>query len=170
MTCAALLTSAHAAPAGDARLAPVALADSGLSISAPSGPVDLGAGAPGSTFDAQLGEVTVTAAAGVLSWTATVTLSDAFSATQEDQTWDLPKSRVSYLSGPRTSVLGLLDSCGTLQSGAQTLDQSRPVFGCSEPLVGDVSGSISWNPTLTIETEATDPTGTYTGTITHSVA
>ena len=170
MTCAALLTAAHAAPAGEARLAPVTLADSGLSISAPSGPVGLGSGTPGSTFSAQLGTVTVTAAAGVSSWTATVTLTSSFRVTQGDQSWVLPNDRVSYYSGPRTSVLGLLDSCGTLQAAPQTLDQSRPVFRCSKPLVGDVSGSIGWNPTMTIKTEPTDPAGTYTGTITHSVA
>lgn len=167
----ALLTSAHAAPASAApQLAPVMLAE-GLSISVPSGPVALGSGAPGSTFSRQLGTVTVTASSSIRSWTASVTLTSSFHVTQGDQSWPLPNDRVRYRSGPATSVLsGLLDLCSSKQLAAETLVQTRAVFGCSNPLIlGSVAGSVSWNPTLTIQTEPTDPAGTYTGTITHSV-
>ena len=170
VTCAALLASAHAAPAGDARIAPVDLADSGLSISAPSGPVGLGSGAPGTTFDAPLGDVTVTAAAGVSSWTATVTLASSFRVTQGDQSWVLPDDRVSYRSGAGslTNIVGLnLCSTGLLDAPA-TLVQTRTAYSC-QGLTGLLSTSVRWNPTLTIKTQPTDPAGTYTGTITHSV-
>lgn len=171
MACAALLTSAHAAPVGEARLAPVALADSGLNISAPSGPVGLGSGAPGKTFSAQLGTVTVTAAAGVSAWTASVDLTSSFRVTQGDQSWELPDDRVSYLSGAGTltNIVDLnLCEAGQLTT-AVSLTQPRTAYSCRE-LVSLLSTTVSWNPTLRIETQGSDPAGTYTGTITHSVA
>lgn len=175
MACAALLTSgltsAHTALAGDARLASVPLADGGLSISAPSGPVTLGSKSPGSTFSGRLGTVSVTAAAGVSSWSAGVTLSSSFRVTQGDQIWTLPDDRVGYLSGTGslTNILDLSLCTPGQTTSAVSLVESRTAYSCTG-LTGLLETSVSWNPTLTIDTRATDPAGTYTGTITHSVA
>ena len=172
MTCTALLLPGHAAaPAGDPRLAPIPFADEGLSITAPSGTVALGTGSPGGTFTGQLGTVTVTAPAGVPSWTASVTLTSSFRVTQGDRTWVLPNDRVSYLSGTGslTNIVGLnLCAAGQLTTPVN-LVESRTAYSCAG-LTGLRSTSVGWNPTLTIQTQPTDPAGTYTGTITHSVA
>lgn len=171
VACTAVLTSAHVVPArGGPQLAPVPLETPGLSISAPSGPVSLGAGAPGDSLSAQLGTVTVTAASGVSAWTATATLTSSFRVTQGDQTWVLPNDRVGYLSGPGTltNLLGSLCTAGQLAT-PQTLAQTRTAYSCAG-ITGLFTTTVRWNPTLTIRTQPTDPAGTYSGTVTHSVA
>lgn len=104
---------------------------------------------------------------GVSSWTAQVTLTSAFLVSQGDQTWYLPNDRVSYLSGGPTAGTISLNLCTRGQLGAQTLVQTRDAFRC-QGMLGLTTSSVSWNPTLTIRTEATDPAGTYTDTITHT--
>ena len=177
MTCAGLLTSAHAAPgtalqpraATTPATAPVRLADTGLAVAAPAS-VDLGSGPAGTTFTARLSPVTVTAGAGVSQWTATVGLSSGFRVTQSGQTWDLPDSRVEYSSGTATGGSVSLSLCLPGQAaGSQTLAQTRTAYRCTG-VVSLTSWTVSWRPTLTVRTEATDPAGTYTGTLTHSVA
>lgn len=169
VTCAALLTTGHAAPSGDVRAAPISLAEGGLSISAPSGPVALGSGAPGSTFSAELGAVTVTAASGVSSWTASVTLTSRFRVTQGDQSWMLPNDRVEYLAGAALPGGLGVDLCTPGHLTPQTLAQPRTAFSCAG-ILSLTSTSLSWSPTLRVRTQPDDPAGTYTGTITHSVA
>lgn len=82
----------------------------------------------------------------------------------------LPNDRVTYSVGTLTSLLGaLLDSCS--YQASQPLDQTRQAARCSRSLVlGGVGGSVSWNPRVRVQTQSTDPAGTYSGTITHSVA
>ena len=171
VTCATLLSPTHAVPARAApRAEPVRLADSGLSISVPSGPVSLGTGGAGTSFTASLGTVTVTAPVGATTWTASVALTSSFRVQQSGQEWVLPNDRVTYSVTGLSSVLtALLGSCSVTPS--QTLVQTREVARCARPLVlGGVAGSVSWSPRLTVQTQPTDPAGTYTGTITHSVA
>ena len=172
MGCTALLVSGHAAvPTGDPSLAPIALADRGLAISAPNSPVALGSGSPGSAFRGQLGTVTVTAPAGMSSWTASVTLTSSFRVAQGGKTWVLPNDRVSYLSGTGslTNIVGLnLCAAGQVATPVSLVD-TRMAYSCAG-LTGLLTTSVRWNPTLTIQTQPTDPAGTYTGTITHSVA
>jgi hypothetical protein len=170
LVCTNVLTLGHAAPAaGEAGLAPVSLAEPGLSISAPTNAA-LGSGAPGTSFSRRLEAVTVTSGAGVTQWTATVTLTSAFTVTQGDQSWHLPNDRVLYSSGPATAGTVSLSLCTAGQTSvAATLVQSRTAFRCSG-LLGPSTSSVSWRPTLSVQTQPTDPAGTYTGTITHSVA
>ena len=63
-----------------------------------------------------------------------------------------------------------LSLCTAGQSAeAVTLVQTRTAFRCSG-LLGLTASTVSWRPTLSVQTQPTDPAGTYTGTITHSVA
>ena len=151
-----------------------ALPPSALSITVP-GPVNLGSGSPGQTLSAKLGQVTVSGGATEKqAWTATVTLSGQFTVTQSGQSWTFPSSRVSYWAGGGTgTLLGTL-TCTSGQPtalAAQTLASARTAYSCPAISTLLVSGwSLTWNPTLVVTTQSTDPAGTYTGTITHSVA
>lgn len=167
VTLGALATSAHAVAPQGVAMAPIPSADSGLSISAPSGAA-LGAGPAGTDFSAQLGPVTVSAPAGVSQWTATVALTTAFGVTQGDQTWYLPGDRVHYRSGAATAGTAALALCTPGQLASQTLVQTRTAFRC-QGLPGLTASSVSWRPTLTVDTGPTDPAGSFAGTITHSV-
>lgn len=163
-----VLTSGHAAPATQPRLAPVRLA-TGLSISAPSS-ASLGSGTAGSTLSGRLGTVSVSAT-GTLGWVASVSISSPFTVTQGDQSATFPADRIRYWSGPATATsggIGLTCTPGQTTSPlAQSLDFPRTAFGCTLGVVG--SSSASWDPTLVVETEAGDFAGTYVGTVTHSV-
>lgn len=163
-----LLTPVHAPAAATPRLATVRLAG-GLSVSAPSS-ASLGSGAAGTTLTGQLGTVSVSGS-GTLGWTASVSLSSPFTVTQDGQSATFPADRVRYWSGPATATgggVGLTCSPGQPTSAlAQSLNLSRTAFSCTLGVIG--SSSASWNPSLVIATQAGDISGTYTGTITHSV-
>lgn len=156
---ALVLTLLAAAPAS-------ALVSDTLSISVPS-PKNLGTVTPGESLSAQLGTVKVTADTTLLTgWVATVSLSP-FTVTQAGQTWTFPSSRVTYSAGLGTPGLGLgVNVCSPGVPGS--LEAVRTAFVCGQIL--SLTSSLSWNPTITVSTQATDPAGTYTGTITHSVS
>ena len=148
-------------------------AEAGLSISVPSGTVNAGTVAAGATsVTRQLGAVTVNDdRPGLLtglasSWTATVSASD-FVTGGGTAAERVPRSAVTYSSGPNTAGVGV-----TLfvPSGAVTLDQSRRAANATGLLLLLVGSSATWNPTLTISLGSGRVAGTYTGTITHSVA
>ena len=152
-------------------LAPAAPAQA-LAITAP-GSTDLGTVATGGTLTAQLGPVTVSSnAALALGWTATVTLSGPFTVTQAGQSATFPAARVRYWSGLATATTGIAAGicfAGQATSGlAVALTAGRTAYACGAILA--TSSSLTWNPTLVLTTQSTDPAGTYTGTITHSVA
>ncbi len=165
-----VLLSGHAVPTGQQpTLAPVILA-SGLAVTAP-GSVSLGSGAPGDTLSGRLGTVTVSGS-GTLGWTATVSLSTPLAVTQGQQSWTFPPSGVRYWSGPATATsggIGLTCLPGQLTAGlAQSLEATRTAFSCTLGVVG--ASSASWRPTLAVQTQQSDPSGTYAGTVTHSVS
>lgn len=151
---------------------PTATAEA-LSISVPGGPVNLGSGSPGQTLTGNLGSVTVSDSANlsvVQTMTVTVSLSAPFTVTQGGQTWSLPASRVSYWSGPLTASNNL-GACAVSQptsAAAVDLSSSRTAFSCLSLLA--LAPSFTFKPTLVVTTPATIPAGTFTGTITHSVA
>lgn len=142
-----------------------------LSISVPTTTVDLGSGAAGTGLSGQLGTVTVSDQRGVAlaSWTAQVTATDftAGSAT-------IPKANLSYWSGLSTAFTGLTGTGVVLPvpgqltaANAQTLGSARTAFSASN-VVG--THTVSWNPTIVVAPPPGTVTGTYSGTITHSVA
>ena len=148
----------------------VSSAEAAVAITAPAS-VNLGSRATGSpNLSAQLGTVTVTASGLVApSFTATVSatvfLTGGGSANQT-----IGKASISYWSGPATAVIGLLGS-GTpgqpTAAQAQALSVTRTAFAGQGTLL---SISASWNPTIIINIPASAVAGTYSGTITHSVA
>jgi hypothetical protein len=141
-----------------------------LSISAPASK-DLGTGATGGgTVSAQLGTVAVTDNRGTTlgSWTATVSSTD-FTTGGGTASETIGKAQVTYWSGLATASSGT----GTFTAGqasavsAQDLSTARTAFSASA-VVGN--NSVSWNPTVTVNVPSSAVAGTYTGTITHSVA
>lgn len=158
----AVLVGATASPAGAA-----------VAITAPTS-ANLGSAATGtSTLSAQLGTVTATASAVLLvgpSFTATVSAT-AFKTGGGSASETIAKASIRYWSGPATSVSGGLLSGFTPSqaNAAQAVDLSVPriAFSGSAP-AGTISAS--WNPTIVVNIPASAVAGTYSGTITHSVA
>jgi hypothetical protein len=163
--------SALAVPAAQAVVTTTTFGLTGgnLSITAP-GSVNLGTGSAGdTTFTGQLGTVTVSDLRGGLlsSWTATAASSD-FITGGGTVNETIAKSKVSYWSGPATAASGT----GTFLQGQLTsllkvaLTTAQTAFSATGA-VGN--NSVSWNPTIVVDV-ASAVAGTYTGTITHSVA
>ena len=142
-----------------------------LSISAPSSTVNLGSAATGaSTVSAQLGTVTVTDARGALagSWTATASSTDfTTGGATADET--VTKGNIYYWSGAATASSGTaVFTPGQLLVANETaLSSAKTAFSASAIVGND---SASWNPTIDVHIPAAAVAGTYTGTITHSVA
>jgi uncharacterized repeat protein (TIGR01451 family) len=140
-----------------------------LSITVPSSAA-LPSVSPGGTTSAQLGTVTVndfrgTAAA---SWTVMVTAT-TFVTGGGTAPETIPLTQITYWSGPATASTGT----GTFTPGqanaaaAVNLTVPRTAFSLT---AGSSVNSASWNPTLSVSVPAAGLAGTYTATITHSVA
>ncbi|MFI6850116.1 hypothetical protein OG535_00340 [Kitasatospora sp. NBC_00085] len=140
-----------------------------LAITVP-GSAGLGSGLPGNSVSGQLGNVTVTDTRALLTaaWTASVT-STSFTTGAGTPSETIPTSAVSYWSGTATSTSGQ----GTFTPGqatagqAQTLNTSRTAYTLTS---GVGNNSATWNPTLVVAIPAGAVNGTYTATVTHSVA
>lgn len=141
----------------------------GLSVSVPASK-DLGSGVPGGTITSQLGAVTVTDARAqlVAAWTAT-TSATAFTTGGGTPAETISKANVSYWSGLATATTGIgVFTPGQLTAlNAQSLSTSRTAFSLA---AGVGNNSASWNPTLIVSVPSAAVTGTYTGTVTHTVA
>jgi alpha-tubulin suppressor-like RCC1 family protein len=164
------ITVTVTATTGTAPSAPVTVEPVGfLSISVPSS-ATLPAAAPGTTDSARLGAATVTdnRALGSASWTATVT-GTAFVTGSGTGPQTIPLTQISYWSGPATATSGN----GTFTPGqpaaanAVNLTAGRVAFSLT---AGSGVNSASWNPTLSVQVPAGAVAGTYTATITESVA
>jgi hypothetical protein len=170
-TAAALVvpTAAQAAPSGDTTVTFI-LSAGALSITTPA-TAALGSAAVGAaTITAQLGAVTVTDARGLLlgAWTTAVTAT-SFTTGAATTPETLPNSAVAYWSGLATATTGLgVGIPGQIAAvNAQTLSTSRTAFSKT---AGVGNNSSAWNPTLIVTVPAEAVAGTYTGTVTHSVA
>lgn len=147
-----------------------ALTGAALSITAPASKNLGSAGTGSASLSAQLGAVTVDDARGLLlgSWTASVT-STNFTTGLATANETIGKASISYWSGAATSTSGT----GTFTPGQLTallavdLSASRTAFSASAT-VGN--NSASWNPTVIVNIPSAAVVGTYSGTITHSVA
>jgi hypothetical protein len=141
----------------------------GLAITVPASAA-LGTGSPGSTITSLLGAVQVTDARAVdpAAWTASVTSTDFTIPSTADT---IPAADVAYWSGPTTATTG----SGVFTPGQPTT-ANRTALSNSAPLTamslsgGAGSNSATWDPTLVVSVPAAAVAGTYSGTVTHSVA
>ncbi|MGW2373447.1 hypothetical protein [Kitasatospora sp. NPDC001683] len=139
-----------------------------LSISVPA-PAGLGSAAPRGTVSAALGSVTVSDQRGLStsSWTATVSATN-FTTGGATAAETITTSNVDYWSGAATNTNGTATATPGQSTAAaeQALSSARTAFTSS----GSGSNSTSWIPTLVVNIPAAAVHGTYTGTVTHSVA
>lgn len=158
------VTPAHAADTTTT----FAVAAGALSITAPASK-NLGSGTAGAPLTAQLGSVAVTDGRGALagSWTASVSSTDfTTGAASADET--IAKAAVDYWSGAATtSGVGTFLPGQLLAANKVTLASVRTAYSASAT-VGN--NSATWNPTIIVNVPAQAVAGTYTATITHSVA
>lgn len=160
MALAALVGVAGPAHAADT-IATFAITAGGLSIAVPASTVALATGVVNtgaSSASAQLGAVTVTDTRGLLlsSWAATVTKTAFVTGTSTpNETVTAPN--VAYTSGTATST------------GLGTFVPNVLAVGPSWTGVAGNNTSV-WNPTLTFTLLSSQVAGTYSGTISHSVA
>ena len=166
---AALAGFATPASAADTT-ATFTLTAGGLSITAPASAA-LGSGAPGSTASAQMGTVKVddTRGALVATWTAKVS-STAFKTGGGTTAETIANTSAQYWSGDKTASSGT-----NVFLPGQLLDANKATLGATATTAFSATGgagnnSASWNPTFIVNIPAAAVAGTYTGTVTHSVA
>jgi len=166
MTASAFLLPAHAADTTTT----FTLTAGGLSVSAPSS-ASLGSVATGSaTASAQLGSVSVTDSRGALlgAWTTSVSSTD-FTTGGATSNETIAKASADYWSGAATATsgVGTFTPGQLLSANKVALSTSRTAFSASV-VVGN--NSASFNPTMIINVPGAAVAGTYSGTVTHSVA
>ena len=144
----------------------------GLAISVPSS-ASFGTFSTGArTIVANLGTVTVTTASvapHTATWTATVSAT-AFKTGGGTASETVPTSSITYRSGTTTAASGFsAGACVPGQVVAASLSVSRTAFTCTGLSLTPTT-SVSWNPEITVAVAASSVAGTYSATITHSVA
>ncbi|HEY9391143.1 MAG TPA: hypothetical protein VIR27_15430 [Mycobacteriales bacterium] len=120
--------------------------------------------APGDTATGSLADTVVTdgRAATDASWTATV-LSTAFTSGSQS----IPASDVRYSSGSPTATTGN----GAFNAGATvTPDATAPEATAFSHTGGTGNNTSTWSPTLSVIVPLGTSEGTFTGTVTQSVA
>ena len=169
LACTASLVPAHAATSGDTTTT-FTLTAGNLAISVPAS-ASLGSVATGTgTTSAQLGAVQVSDGRGALlgSWTSSVTSTD-FTTGGATSNETITKGNADYWSGAATATTGV----GTFTPGELlvankvALSASRTAFSATV-VVGN--NTATWNPTMIINVPSAAVAGTYSGTVTHSVA
>jgi hypothetical protein len=143
------------------------LSGAGIGVSVPaaatiSASTDIGV----TSLSGQLGAIQVTDNRGSLlaSWTATVAATDFTTGGAGDHE-TIDKANVTYASGLATATTGLGLDVPTLVPVSLATPQTA--FAHSG-VVG--TQSTTWNPTIAVSVPSDVVAGTYTGTITHSVA
>jgi len=168
MTVAAL--PAVAAPTDDTAVTFAVLAGT-LDIVTPE-TAALGSGAPGTDISGALGVVTVTdgRASADASWDATVT-STVFQTGGGTPPETVLASEVSYWSGPATATTGdgTFTPAQATAGAAQPLDNVVPTPAFTHD-GGTGNNTAGWNPGLVVHVPLDSQGGTYSGTVTHSVA
>jgi hypothetical protein len=143
------------------------LTGAGLGVSVPASAILSSSTNIGiTTLSSQLGDVTVADNRGSIaaSWTATVSSTD-FKIGAGGAHKEIAKDNVSYASGAPTASSGLGVDVPTIVPVA--LDSSKQAFAHTG-VIG--TQSTTWNPTVSVTVPADASAGTYSGTITHSVA
>lgn len=159
-------TMVSAGAANAATTATFAITAGSLSISEPASTVSLGSVTAGSlTLTGSLGDVTVTDARAALAaaWTASVSSTEFSAGTNVSQ--KVATTNISYVSGAGTAAAGQI---GTFTPG--TVASMDLVTRTAGVWAGTGSNTVTWNPSLTFSLLASQVAGTYTGTVTHSVA
>lgn len=162
-----LTSPARAATTGNT-IATFTITGGALNITVPASTVALSTGtinAGAASASAQLGTVTVADTRGALlnTWTTTASTTTFVTGTATAPE-TVAKANVAYSSGLATATSGL----GAFVPGLLTdMDAS----GTAASWTGAAgNNSASWNPTLTFTLISSQVAGTYSGTITHSVA
>ncbi|MFJ6631803.1 hypothetical protein ACIQMR_10455 [Streptomyces sp. NPDC091376] len=156
-------STATAAPTDDTTVTFAVNATDGLNITAPAS-ASLSATTPGNDSTGQMGVVTVTDERSTLNttWEATVT-STEFTTGGGTPAETIGSELVDYSPGAAINPVN-----GPFTAGSNG-DLSDPLVAFSRAS-GNGNNSVSWNPTLTVNVPAAAVAGTYTGTVTHSVA
>jgi hypothetical protein len=138
-----------------------------LAVSAPAAStLSSGVSIGTASVSASLGAVTVSDARSVIggSWTATVS-STNFTTGDGSAGKVIDNANAAYTTGLASLVSGaavvLTPAVGASLDSAQTAASATAVLGDSE---------VSWNPTVAVTIPDDVAAGTYTGTLTHSVA
>lgn len=134
-----------------------------LTLSAP-GSTFLGTGLPGSTVTGNIGQLTVTDDRALLTatWTVSASMTD-FTTGSGATLATIPATDADYDPGQirTTGTITATGSVITLSGTAQTV-----VTGSA----GRGNNTASWNPVMGVDIPADAAGGTYTATLTHSVA
>jgi hypothetical protein len=135
------------------------LTSGALSMSVPVS-ANLGSGAPGTDISAPIGAANVTDDRALLSasWTVTVASTDFANGGST-----IPATDADYTVGTITTT-GTITVTGT----NVTMSNSPQVVLTGSAGVGN--NTASWDPTITVHAPAGAVSGSYTGTVTHSVA
>lgn len=142
-----------------------ALTAGSLSVTTPANSTISSAATGAAVTSSALGTVTVTDARGALAgtWTATAASTD-FVTGGGTASEKIVKANVSYLAPAPTIVAGTVVP---VSAGAKVLSASQTVVTAAS-IIGN--NTVSWSPTVTITLPSAAVAGTYTGTITHSIA
>ncbi|MDQ7909234.1 hypothetical protein RB614_32405 [Phytohabitans sp. ZYX-F-186] len=156
---------AAAAPTGDTT-ASFTVAAGTLDVVVPATATIGSGGAPGTSISGSLGSVSVddTRAAADASWTVTVTTT-AFTTGGGTASETVAATDVDYASGPATATTGT--GTFTPTGAAAPIGTGITAFSHTG---GTGNNSAAWNPTLNVNVPLANVAGTYTGTVTHSVA
>jgi uncharacterized repeat protein (TIGR01451 family) len=135
-----------------------------LSITAPAG-ASLGSAAPGGTASASLGTVRVTdERAGLAGWTATTSATD-FTTGGGTRAETIPVHDVLYLISGFAATTG---SATFTRTPVTSLSGTAQAVVTATNVHGD--NSAAWNPVIQVSVPSGAVAGTYSATITHSVA
>jgi hypothetical protein len=130
-----------------------------LSMTVPA-TATLGSGAPGTTITAAIGSCTVSdlRALAAASWTVTAAETNFANGANT-----VPATAATYTPGTvtTTGTITATPSTVTLSNSAQTVVAGTAGVG---------NNTASWNPTIGVAVPASAVGGTYTGTLTQSVA
>lgn len=165
---ASALILATPASASASTAATFTLTGGSLSISEPA-TANLGTAATGAlTLAGSLGSVTVTDQRGALTanWTASVTSTNFTTGTTPGTYQTVTAASIAYASGvgtPTGTPVGAFTP-GTIAQMSST------TAGVAGAWAGTGNNTVSWNPTLTFTLSPSQVAGTYSGTVTHSVA
>ena len=136
-----------------------------ITVPTPSGPIaTVATGAL--TASGQLGSVAVTDSRGALlnAWTTTVGSTAFVTGAGTDASTKVEKTNIAYSSGASTSTTGL----GAFVPGTLATMATNGIGAAWTGAAGNASAA--WNPTLTFTLLSSQVSGTYTGTVTHSIA
>src|SRR3954447_11117301 len=157
-------TTANAATSGSTD-ATFTLVAGGINITVPASTVNLGSvNSPATSLTGLLGTVSVSDQRGAFpaAWTATVTTTPFTTGGGSGNETVAPAS-ISYSSGLVTST-GL----GVFTPTPTAVAVGTGVAGVALTL-GTGNNTASWNPSITFALGASQVSGTYSGTITHSL-